>query len=50
MSNVKEVIKTSRRIRKGYEKRVDHLYVIAALRYKTKFLTDGIWLESPGII
>lgn len=47
MSNVKRSYNTSRRIRKGYKERLNHLMLMRPLRYKTKVLTDEYVIESP---
>ena len=47
MSNVKRSYNTSRRIRKGYKERLNHLMLMRPLRYKTKVLSDESKLESP---
>ena len=47
MSNVKRSYNTSRRIRKGYKERLNHLMLKRPLRYKTKVLTDEYVIESP---
>jgi len=48
MSNVKRSYNTSRRIRKGYEKRLNRLMLMRPLRYKTKVLADELFTESPN--
>ena len=40
MSNVKRSYNTSRRIRKGYKERLNHLMLMRPLRFRTKVLTD----------
>ena len=47
MSNEKRSYNTSRRIRKGYKERLNHLMLKRPLRYKTKVLTDEYEIESP---
>ena len=47
MSNVKRSYNTSRRKRKGYKERLNHLMLKRPLRYKTKVLTDEYEIESP---
>ena len=46
MSNDKEVNNTSRRIRKGYEKRLNRLMLMRPLRSKTKVLADEYVTEN----
>ena len=46
MSNVKRSYNTSRRIRKGYKERLNHLMLMRPLRYKTKVLSDEYKIES----
>lgn len=49
MSNVKRSYNTSRRIRKGYEKRLNRLMLMRPLRSKTKVLADEYITESPNL-
>lgn len=48
MSNEKRSYNTSRRIRKGYKERLNHLMLKRPLRSKTKVLADEYEIESPN--
>jgi len=47
MSNVKEEYNSSRRKRKGYNKRLNHFVLMRTLRTITKVMADEYIIESP---
>ena len=47
MSNVKEEYNSSRRKRKGYNKRLNHFVLMRPLRTITKVMADEFIIESP---